>query len=270
MQYRIRKIRVRSAAQAGFVAGLFIGVLPALFNVLVVRYFAHNLNELLRNFDKGISVGPFQIVNFADQLGLRPTLDSVVSFDTFGTYLLYFLLGIILMGAVLSGLSSLGAWLYNRLPPRFGKLELTLEPIGATPAAPAAPLVTQSVPPPVQPALANVAPAIRPIARPISGPMAPLPTASGPRFCLVANPAQVWFVSKSPFTIGSLPGSDLYTATLLSQHARLDYDPAANGYVLTDLSNGQAWVNDHVVQGRHKLNNGFRVRLGQVDLIFYV
>jgi hypothetical protein len=264
MQYRIRKIRVRSAAQVGFVAGLFIGALPVLFNVLVVRYFAHNLNELLRNFDKGISVGPFQIVNFADQLGLRPTLDSVVSFDTFGTYLLYFLLGIILMGAVLSGLGALGAWLYNRLPPRFGKFELTLEPIGAATAVP-------SAPPPVQPVVANVAPAaVQPIARPISGPMAPLPTASGPRFCLAANPAQVWFVSKSPFTIGSQPGSDLYTTTLLSQHARLDYDTAANGYVLTDLSNGQAWVNDHVVQGRHKLNNGFRVRLGQVDLLFYV
>jgi hypothetical protein len=269
MQYRIRKIRVRSAAQAGFVAGLLIGVLPVLFNILVVQYFAHNLNELLHNFDKGISLGPVQIVNFADQLGLRPTLDSVAGFDTFGTYLLYFVLGIFLMGLVLSGLSALGAWLYNRLPPRFGNFELTLEPIGATTAAPSTPLA--SMPPPVQPASANVASsAVQPIARPISGPMAPLPTASGPRFCLAANPAQVWFVSKSPFTIGSLPGSDLYSTTLLSQHARLDYDPAANGYVLTDLSNGQAWVNDHVVQGRHKLNNGFRVRLGQVDLIFYV
>jgi predicted component of type VI protein secretion system len=85
---------------------------------------------------------------------------------------------------------------------------------------------------------------------------------------LATNPTQVWFISKSPFTIGSAPGNDLYAGQLAPQHARVEYEPSANGYVLTDLSNGQTWVNDRPVQGRHKINNNFRVRLGTVDLIF--
>jgi hypothetical protein len=292
MPYRIRSINVLSAAQVGFVFGMIIGILPVLVNVLIIQGFAHFVYGLLSGFNTNIGVPGLEF-NLAEKLGLKPAIESLQGFDQFLVYFLLFVMGLIFVGLMMGGLSALSAWIYNHLAPRGSGLSVTLEPIGTAvanaPQHPAASIPLGYFPPPVQvaqPGAANASsravplpqvqtpPALTPAARPatlqapVSNPVPPLPTASGPRLSLATNPTQVWFISKSPFTIGSEHGSDLYASHLAAQHARVEYEPTANGYILSDLSNGQTWVNDRPVQGRHKLNNNFRVRFGQVDLIF--
>ncbi len=286
MPYRIRSINVLSAAQVGFVFGTIIGILPVLVNVLIVQVFAHFVSGLLKGFDINIDI-PGVGFNLADRLGLKPIIDGLQRFDQFLTYFLLFVAGLIFVGLMLGGLSALSAWVYNHLAPRGSGLSVILEPIGPALTAAAASVPIGNLPPPVQVAQSGAASASNRAVPPpqvqtppapaaqlaslqasVTNPVPPLPTASGPRLSLATNPTQVWFISKSPFTIGSAPGSDLYASQLALQHARVEYEPAANGYILTDLSNGQTWVNDRPVPGRHKLNNNFRVRFGQVDLIF--
>ncbi len=290
MSYRIRRIHIWSAAQVGCVFGMIVGILPVLINVLLVRFFANTAVNLLGGLDQTINLGPIPGFNLADKLQLTDTIKGLHSFDQFLVYLLLFVAGLIFVGLMMGALSALAAWIYNQLAPRNSGLSVILDPIG--PAAAAAPAPIGNQPPQVQvaqpvaapplgapsravpPPQVQPSPASAPVARPspvqssVTNPVPPLPTASGPRLSLASNPTQVWFISKSPYTIGSEAGSDLYAGQLAPRHARVEYEPAANGYVLSDLSNGQTWVNDHQVQGRHKLNNNFRVRFGQVDLIF--
>lgn len=284
-RYRILGLSVSAAAQTGFVFGLIMGALPSLLNVLVIGFFAHNLYELLNKTNVTVLT-----VNLADQLSLRPTIESLKGFDQPLTYLLLFLIGIVTVGVLLGGLAALSALVYNRLFPRFGGLDVVLEEITPPPAA--AGQTNQRAgmqPPPVQ-TLSSGSPAEVMSNRPVTSPPAapqlaqampsqpspinaapPLPTAAGPRLCLASNPNQVWFINRSPFTLGSNsnPRSDVYAGSLLSQHARIDYDPAARGYVLTDLSNGQVWVNGRQIQNRHLLKDGYRLQLGSTEFIYY-
>ncbi len=112
-------------------------------------------------------------------------------------------------------------------------------------------------------------PAGSPPPEPASG-ISPVPTVSGPRLALAANPNQVWLINKPVFIIGSAPGSDLYATGLAPQHARIEFDQANRAYVLYDVSNGQTRVNNRPVQGKNKLNNGFQVQVGTINLVFYV
>lgn len=282
-RYRVFGLSVPAAAQTGFVFGLIIGALPSLFNVLVLGFFAHNLYELLNKTNVELMPGGVPSINLADKLGLMSTINSLKGFDQFGTYLLLFLLGIVMVGVLLGGLAALSALVYNRLFPRFGGLDVTLEEVGpATPAAtnqgnspagmqpPPVQTLSQSSPVAVMPNHPATPP---PVASPMiqSPPVQPLPTASGPRLCLANNPNQIWFVNRSPFTFGSSvnPPCDVYTGSLLPQHARIDYEPAARGHVLTDLSNGQVWVNGRPIPNRHLLKDGHRLQLGTTEFVFY-
>ena len=291
-RYRVFGLSAPAAAQTGFVFGLIIGALPSLFNVLVIGFFAHNLYELLNKTNVELMPGGLPGINLADKLGLTPTINSLKGFDQFGTYLLLFLLGIVAVGVLLGGLAALSALVYNRLFPRFGGLDVTLEEI--TPTTPAAAgqnnNQTGAQPPPVQTLSAGSPVAVMPnraVAPPSVAPQLPqslpvqpspinagppLPTAAGPRLCLAINPNQVWFINRSPFTLGSNsnPRSDVYAGSLLPQHARIDYDPAAHGYVLTDLSNGQVWVNGRQIQNRHLLKDGYRLQLGSTEFVYYI
>ena len=283
-RYRILGLSVPAAAQTGFVFGLIMGALPSLLNVLVIGFFAHNLYELLNKTNFDLMPG----INLANKLGLTPTIEWLKGFDQPLTYLLLFLLGIVATGVLLGGLAALSALAYNRLSPRFGGLDVTLEEI--TPSTPAAAGQSNyqagAPPPPAQTLLPGAALPNRPATTPPAPPQLlqswpaqpapinaapPLPTAAGPRLCLANNPNQVWLIKHAAFTLGSSlnPACDVYASSLLSQHARIDYDPAVRGHVLTDLSNGQIWVNGHQVQNRHLLKDGYRLRLGSTEFIYY-
>jgi hypothetical protein len=284
-RYRILGLSVPAAAQTGCVFGLIIGALPSLLNMLVIGFFAHNLYELLNKTNVTVLT-----VNLADQLSLRPTIESLKGFDQPLTYLLLFLIGIVAVGVLLGGLAALSAVAYNRLFSRFGGLNVTLEEIAPTTSAAGQIDPRAGIqPPPVQTLSSGSAGAVlpnRPVTAPPVAPQLlqsrpaqpspinaapPLPTAAGPRLCLASNPNQVWFINRSPFTLGSNlnPRSDVYAGSLLSQHARLDYDLAARGHVLTDLSNGQVWVNGRQIQNRHLLKDGYRLQLGSTEFIYY-
>lgn len=272
MRYRIRGISVWAAAQTGFVFGLLLGALPSLINVLVMQFFAHGYYELLHKTDVDVVPG----FNLADRLGLRETITAAGNFDKSWTYILIFLGGILFTGALLGGLAAMSAWIYNHLPGGIGGLDVTLEPI--TPTAP-----SQAVPAPA-PAIpigpANRSGAVQPPAPPpalavVSPTVAALPVVASaaqgtPRLCLPNNLTQTWPINKPAYLIGGAPGCDLTFPSLQPQHARIEYDAAAHGYVLTDLSNGQTWVNDRPVAGRHKLISGFRVRFATLEVLFYV
>jgi len=272
MRYRIRGISVWAAAQTGFVFGLLMGALPSAITMLVIQFFAHGYSDLLHKTDVDIVPG----FNLADKLGLRETITAAGNFDKGLTYILIFLGGILFTGVLLGGLAALSAWMYNHLPSGIGGLDVTLEPVAPAAASQAMPMPAPAIPlgpadrsgavqlPVPPPAWAVVPPTVA--ASPGAAPAAP----SLPRLCLSSNPGQAWPINKPTYLIGSAPGCDLSWPVLQLQHARIEFDPAARGYVLTDLSNGQTWVNDRPVAGRHKLLNGFRVRFGTLDLLFYL
>jgi len=95
------------------------------------------------------------------------------------------------------------------------------------------------------------------------------PSSGGP--CLVdqANPNPRYPLDRSPFILSSTPGSQVYDPSLLPRHAEIRYDTNLNAFLLYDHSGGQVWVNERPVQNVNKLINGFRVRVGTRQFVFF-
>ncbi len=83
---------------------------------------------------------------------------------------------------------------------------------------------------------------------------------------LPADPARRWPVRQGVTRIGSDPSSDTPLPSGAASHAEIRYEQGR--YVLYDLSGGQTWVQDRQVTGRNMIKDGFRLRFGDVDMIF--
>jgi hypothetical protein len=294
MRYKIHKVGVLSAGKLGFVIGAIVSLLPTLFGTLLIAWVVGGLHELLSKWDQ-VELGPAKI-DLVEKLGLGDLFQFLSGFDNIGIYILTFVVGILLAGLVWAALGALAALAYNNLSAWVGGLDVTLATIpteAGTPPQPSA-AAPSPVPPVIpQPQTVSVGGGVAPSpgpGRPITPPPSaqapvplpqpsvvqppttyvPAPTVSGPRLLLASNPNQMWLINKPIFAIGSAPGSDLYAGGLEPQHAQIEFDQANRAYVLYDLSNGKTWVNERPVQGRNKLNDGFRVRVGQIELVFHV
>ena len=80
-------------------------------------------------------------------------------------------------------------------------------------------------------------------------------------------PGRPWGLRAGVTRIGSAQDNDIALPALAAHHAEVHLE--ANRYILYDLSGGQVWVNDRVIQGKNMLKEGFRVRIGGYELTYH-
>jgi hypothetical protein len=83
---------------------------------------------------------------------------------------------------------------------------------------------------------------------------------------LAADPTRRWPLHQARTRIGSDPTSEVPLPGGATQHAEIRREQGR--YVLYDLSDGRTWVQGHQVTGRHVIQDGFHLRLGDVEMIF--
>jgi hypothetical protein len=97
-----------------------------------------------------------------------------------------------------------------------------------------------------------------------------LASSSAPRpsawLSLLADPTRRWPVCQGFTRVGSDPVSEVQLPSGMACHAEIRYEQGR--YILYDLSGGQTWVQNRPVAGRHLLKDGFRLRFGNVEMIF--
>jgi hypothetical protein len=80
---------------------------------------------------------------------------------------------------------------------------------------------------------------------------------------------ETWGLSGEAIGIGRDAGNQVTIADdpmVEAFHAEIRVEPS--GYVLYDLSQQGTWVNDRPIQNRNLLKDGFRIRVGQTEMVF--
>lgn len=282
MRYMIHRVGPGHAMGFGCVVGVILGFLPVAMLIAAVLLAQAGQAEILR------ALGPLGSV-------LAPRLD--ISWNVVGLASL--------MAVVASGLFyAVGGWLaalgFNLVAHMTGGLALDIAPDGAVyPIAPAgatpyvAPVQKDPTMPLPRPLQGAVPPAPFPAASSSGVPAATAPPAapSSPTPLSSAAPSQaaggagpaaqpvlvsetdatiLWTLRQAITTIGSDPANDVVLtgdAQVAPRHAEIRAE--ASGYIFYDLgAPGGTYVNGRQVQGRNRLKDGFRIRLGGTALLF--
>jgi hypothetical protein len=264
-RYAIRRIFVWPAFKFGCLIGATLMVLPGVAQGLLARAVVRTLRGFLEGLGFFASTNP-DIATLLDRLTILDHQGALI--------VLWITLGTVIFGGLLEGLlAALAALVYNFLAGISGGLEVGVDalsaPTGAAaPAAPPASTAPSAPRPQPAPAQPQAAPPIQPTPIPSqAGPATPVAApAPGPYLALSQDPQRRWPVKAGITMLGSAPDSDVVLPGLASRHAEIRLEE--NRYVLYDLTGGQAWVNDRPVVERNMLKEGFRVRLGAVELVF--
>jgi hypothetical protein len=235
----IQSVRMFSALKFGCVLGLLLNVLPSLVCALVGKAIVSTLRALLeswQNIELANLLGQSARVNLTQQLGLESALKTLREWDALSW------LGVLLVtvalslfgGALVAALSSLLAAIYNVTARFSGGIEIETADVAAVIASPVR------------------SPTIETRAR-LIGPGLP-----APGFILQTDVIRV--------------GRDPANALVLSSHAVAPFHAEivrlGERWIVRDLgSPGGTFVNGRPIR-ENMLKDGFRVRLGDVELVF--
>jgi len=251
--YAIRRFALFPAFKFGSLVGGVIMLLPGLLLGLLARFLVGILRGWLEAW-QALSLGPLE-ADPLDILKLTGFLHNLQTLDDRGWLLvLAVTLATAVAGALLIGLlTTLGAAVYNLLATISGGLVVEAQTV-AGPVGGALPTEGSGAALP------------QPGATPLPQPPPPQPYSSA-WLTLSKNPQQRWPLKPGITALGSAPDNDVLLADLAAHHAEVRFE--ANRYVLYDLSSGQTWVNDRPIAGPNMLKDGFRIRLGNHELIFH-
>lgn len=263
-RYAIRRIALFPAFKFGSSVGGVIMLLPGFLFGLLTRAVVGILRSWLEAW-QALSVGPLE----ADPLNLLKLsgfLHSLQTWDDRGWLLILILtLATVAIGALLAGLLTLmGAVVYNFLATLTGGLAVEVQPVGV-PAGGMLPAGRRGAAPGQRSRGAEergsggVGEQGRLLGRPSAQ--------EGVWLALSGNLQQRWPLKPGVTRLGSAPNNDITLADLALRHAEIRFEE--DRYVLYDLSNGQTWVNDRHIAGRNMLKEGFKIRLGNHELIFH-
>jgi hypothetical protein len=259
IRYAIRRIQLFSAFKFGCLTGgilmlpfgLGLGLLGRIL-VGILRRWLETWEALSLEFAGKTLVD----VNFLSILKLSDFLRELRVLDDQGWLpALTLALGTAVLGGLLVGLLALfGAAIYNVLAAISGGLVVGADVLDGM-AVPSTP--TAAPPPPKGYTL--------PLPKSRAGPVAQ--PASGAWLASSQNPEQRWSLKPGVTTLGSAPGNDVVLVGLASRHAEIRFE--TNYYVLYDLAGGQTWVNGRPISRPNMLKEGFKVRLGNHELVFH-
>ena len=273
-RYTIRKIFIWPAFKFGALIGAVLMIAPGIVWGLLTRSSVQLLYALF-----GV---PSLFVRGNPEMAAFTQL--LVSLNQMGPLLtVWTALLTIIIGGLLYGIgAAIAALLYNLIASLSGGLAVAAEmsaiptpvPVaqpapGPQPQAAAALAVASAVPPPqavpaqpqpqfqAAPVIPQVAPGIQP--QPQVQP--------GPWLAMGQNPVQRWPLRPDRTRLGSAADNDIVLPAAAQHHAEIRLE---NGvFVLYDQAAGQTWVNDRLVAGRNMLKDGFRIRLGNYEMIFH-
>lgn len=252
-RYAVRRIALLPAFKFGSSVGGVIMLLPGFLLGLLTRALVGILRSWLEAW-QALSVGPLA-ADPLDLLRLSGFLQRLQTLDERGWLLVLGLtLATAAIGALLAGLLTLlGAVTYNFLATLTGGLAVEVQPVGG-PAGRMLPAEGQ-----------GATPSRPPVA--LHPQMPPPQPETGAWLTLSGSPQQRWPLKQGVTALGSGPDNDITLADLALRHAEIRFED--DRYILYDLSNGQTWVNDRQVTGRNLLKEGFKIRLGNHELIFH-
>jgi hypothetical protein len=263
IDYAIRRIHLFPAFKFGCLTGGILMLLPGLLLGAVVRALVGILRRWLDAWQAlSLDIGGRNLVDvdLLSLVKLAGFLRELRVLDEQGWVLaLAVVLGTAIAGGLLVGLLALfGAAIYNVLAALSGGLVVGADALEGW----SAPAVPAAAPP--QGKGRTLPLHLRPRPGPAPPPVQPAPAAwlaSG------QNPAQQWPLKTGVTCLGSAPGNDITLPGLAARHAEIRLE---NGrYVLHALESGSTAVNNRPIVGPNMLKEGFRVRLGNYELIFH-
>ncbi len=262
MRVAIRRISPFGALLYGLLLGLALFLIPGAAFGWLARAAVVGLGNWLGGlqFTIPLPIGEGITIDLPTALSLGDTqarLAALAAQDT--ALVLAVALGTIAAGMLFTGLAALlASLLYNLFAGIFGGVQVTLDGLEAPARRP------------------TVEPAVRPAARPAAPPA--VPPAARPQPGVAPAAAAAWLASSTgrerhPLAngvtrIGSAPDNDLVLPGLAPQHAEIRRE--SGRYLLYDLGSRRTWVNDTQVAAVHMLKDGFRVQLGQAELMVHI
>lgn len=236
----VQRVGILSAFKFGFVLGALLNVVPAVLFAVVSKWIGAMLRALLESWQSvevGSLLGQDVRVNLIAQLNLDGLLEAVRNWDTLSPLilLLIVLALIVIGGLVLAVAASFVAGVYNLTARLSGGVRVEL--------------ASETAPPAGLPALASGESA--------GAWLISTQIANG-RYALVNNPTRIGRDRSNHLVLPSQYVAPVH-AELVSVSGR---------WIVRDLSqNNTTFVNDRPVR-ENMLKDGFRVRLGDVELVF--
>lgn len=261
VRYTIRRVRIRSLLKYGFVVGAVIAVLPGIVCGVASSAGIRALRAWLESWDAiqiNLVVTTLEF-NLVEVLHLDQVMSRLQSLDQWGVWLVLLLaLGTTLLAglaaALISGLAGLA---YNGIARLSGGIQVEAESEAGPAGLRAVPAAAERPAPP-QPSPAGRRPSTALL--PAKAPTAWLGLAS--------DSSQRWPLGLPANRIGSQPGCEVSMPYpgVAGIHAEIRLEQGR--FILYDLGQGQIWVNQRPIAGKHLLRDGFLLRIGPVDLVF--
>jgi hypothetical protein len=268
MHYTVRRIGIVSALKYGFVLGAVIACLPGMLCGVASAQGVEALRRWLESWQMiriNLLVETLEF-DLMELLHLKQILTQVQALDQQRVWLALALAmgSMLLVGLFAALITVLAGVIYNGIAGLSGGIQVEIEPEAgagllqvASPAG-GRPASAAEAPLPAQPEFPRR-----------RDPTALLPS-RGPKawLALGADANRYWPLSPGVNRLGSQAGSEvtLPYPGVAGAHAEIRFQDGR--FVLYDLSQGQVWVNERPIAAQHLMKDGFRLRVGTVDLVF--